>query len=119
MYICIFLLPPFPQISVIFCISLISSHLSLSLVVVVRAKLDGAKQNEPKCGAAQLPKLPERIYFDQNKLKQGSCQRHLYFGLIFTHKFWKDFESTVEQCGAIRFSKGGNLGGYRVPVRMS
>ena len=56
----------------------------------MRAKLEGAKQNEPKCGTAPLPNLPERIYFDQNKLKQGSCQRHtyvcLYFGLIFTHK---------------------------------
>ena len=78
----------------------------------MRAKLDGAKQNEPKCGTAPLPNLPERIYFDQNKLKQGSCQRHtyvcLYFGLIFTHKFWKDFESTVEQCGVVIFSKSDN-----------
>ena len=108
MYICIFLLPPFPQISVIFCISLISSHLSLSLVVVVRAKLDGAKQNEPKCGAAQLPKLPERIYFDQNKLKQGSRQRHTDVCLYFD-KFLEDFESTVEQPVVVRFTKSGNV----------
>ena len=49
---------------VYFCISLISSH--LSLVVVVRAKLDGAKQNEPKWVTAPIANLQAGLHFDQN-----------------------------------------------------
>ena len=49
---------------VYFCISLISSH--LSLVVVMRAKVDGAKQNEPKWVMAPVANLPAGMYFDQN-----------------------------------------------------